>query len=532
MTSEHTIYHTKAPPQHADIHAIDAKDTYLFGSRGSLKTWLAVTLYILRRVYEMPRSTGAIVGISFEHMNDNTLPPVKSFLASRGFVEGIHFVVQKRPPDHWPKPYAGVLDPDYKHVITWCNGTNIQLISLNRKASANGVSAQWAVFDEVKFMNETELVDEIFPIVRPIEISDPLFKNCSGYLSKFFSTDKNADPAQINWLLKKRELVDHKKIDLVKAIQYHVFENKMKIANATKKEKDRLEKTIAQDELRLAKLRSNLVYVSEINAVDVKPILGDKWFQDKKRNTPLQRDWDTIYMNIDPLRPGEVFYPAWDANKHTYVMDDDVKTDEPLIISCDYQHTVSPIPIAQITTLPGRTRPSLNFVDSVYTLHPQGLSDAVTLFCNRYSSHGLKLVYYVYDHTAKGERVDAQPLYLIVKKKLEDHGWYVMPIDTGQAPRHYQKYTDSIEWMTNENDEHMDILVNKLRCPKMIKSIEDARATTVGKETKKDKKPETDKSLDQSETPHFSDAFDMITDAVLKQRLINSTPGYNHFAFR
>lgn len=530
MTSEQQIFNTAAPPQHADIHIIDANETYLFGSRGSLKTWLAGSLYILRRTFEMPRGSGVIVGLTFAHLMDNTLPPLQSFLTSRGFVDGEDYCLMKPPPAHWPKPYAGVVDPKYKNAWTWSNGFTWQLISLRRKASANAVSAQCAYMDEAKFLDQKQLEDEIFPIIRPIEISDPLFKNCSGYLSKFFSTDKRADPAKIQWLLKKRDKVDHVKVELVRSIQYHVNDLKEKLVDANKTAQLKLQREIYEDEERLRKLRSTLVYVAEINADDVRPILGDKWYKSKLRDSK-EYDWKIIYLNQDPDRPGEAFYPAFDINKHVYTSDKDIDNNAPLIISLDYQHTVVPIPVSQIGQLPGKKTISLNYVDEIYTLHPLGLRDAVKLFCKKYEKHGLKYVYYVYDHTAIGGRLDTDEYYKIVIDELENNGWQVIEIYTGRAPGHYDKYVNTIDWMVNEKNENIDIRIN-IKCKKLIISISGAAAKTVGKETKKDKDNEREDVLDQSETTHFSDAFDMTNEAVLKLKMISEIMESIPFSFR
>lgn len=519
MNDDVRIFNTKSPPQHADAHLIDANETYLFGSRGSLKTWLAGSLYLLRRIFEMPRSTGVIVGISFEHMMDNTLPPLRSFFASRGIIEGEHYVLMKPPPEHWPKPYSGVLDPSYKHAWTWYNGTTIQMVSLRRVASANGVSAQWGYFDEVKFMDQSKLEDIILPIIRPIEISDPIFKDCSGYLSKFFSTDKMADPVKIEWLLKKRELVNWPVIEQVRNLQLYLLDKKNELQDLPEYKRGKLLTEIKHDEDRLRRLRSNLVYVSEVNADDVRPILGERWYKDKQKNSK-KRDWDIIYLNKDPDRPGELFYPGWNSSIHVYHQGDDILKDEPVIIAADYQHTISPISVAQIGTLPWANKLSLNIIEQAYTLHPEGLRAAVKLFCGNFEKHTCKQVYYVYDHTAVAERNDAEKFTEIVIDELEKQGWIVWEVNTGQAPGHYDKYVDTNDWMVNETGEYLDIRVSA-RCNKIIKSIEKAGAYTVGKETKKDKRPELLPELDQSETTHFSDTVDMILDAVFKKKLIN-----------
>lgn len=519
------------PDQHALIELIDANETYLFGSRGSFKSTVGGGLYNIRRVFEMPRSTGVGVGISFNNLYENTVPPLKAFLLSKGFVEDVHFTICKPPPADWPKPYLGVVDRKYANTMSWYNGTAKQFVSLRRKASANGVSAQWGDIDEIKFMDQAELVDEIFPIFRG---NERYFKHCSGYLSKFFMTDKNAELAKIQWLLNKRSLVNQNKVNIVLSLAIEERRLKEEYNTATKTRQKELKVDIFAIETRLAILRSNMVYVSEINANDVRPILGNKWYKDKERNTK-ERDWNNIYLNIDPSRPAELFYPSFDEKIHTYTDPVDIIKTEPFIISSDYQHTVAPIPIAQISQLHNQSSPTLNFVDEVYTLHPKGLRDAVALFCEKHKYHDFKLVYYVFDHTAVSARVDADVVSQIIVDELEKHGWDVVQVYTGQAPDHYQKHNDTVDWMTNTERTNLDIRINK-RCVKLITSINNAGARTTGhgteQKTQKDKRPETNKELDQSETTHFSDAFDMILDAVLKQKLITGTSDSHSFGFR
>jgi hypothetical protein len=74
------------------------------------------------------------------------------------------------------------------------------------------------------------------------------------------------------------------------------------------------------------------------------------------------------------------------------------------------------------------------------------------------------------------------------------------------------------------------------RGPKLITSITSAAAKTMNGKTEKDKEFENTKKypgLDQSETTHFSDCFDMINHAVLKlNRVRFSSAGGGGLGFR
>jgi hypothetical protein len=531
LTIDQPVKKLLLPAEHIRLRLIRPNETYLLASRGSFKTSRALPLYVIDMVYEMPRSSGVIVGLSFEHLGDNTIPPFLQALEEFGFHHGEHYVYGKRPPAHWERPFLGVYNDKYDHVMTFHNGTSIHIVSLKKKASANGISAQWGVFDEVKFMDEKQLTEEIFPIFRG---NEEYFKFSSGYLSKFFSTDKEADPIQIKWLLKKRDLQDQDRIAVVLTYQLRVNELKLVLfgpepmsqaaAQKLRKEIDAIEKELSQ-------LRSDLVYVGEINVDDIRPIMGDRWYDDKRRNS-TSRVWKVSYKNEDPETAGEVFYPNFDKEVHTYSSENDINPSSPFIFSPDYQHSVAPIPICQLKENLQTGVISLNYVDEVYTLsqpnerdiQPNGngskgsLAEAVQLFCSRYQYHRNKTVYYVFDSNAKGKRVGVDEYFKIVVDILRLNKWRVIKIYTGKPPDHYKKFSNTAEWLKHSDKSLPCILINKDRCNKLIISISNSPAKTTGGKTEKDKELEkADKhpNVDQSETTHFSDCFDMINHAVL-----------------
>jgi hypothetical protein len=520
------------PAPHIEARLVSANETYMLAGRGTWKTSRGISIYAIDCIYEMPRSTGVGVGLSFEHLGDNTLPPLLQSWDEFGFSHGDHYVVGKRPPKDWPKPFLGMINEKFDHCITWHNGTVIPLISLAKKASANGISAQWGFFDEVKFMKQKELQDEIFPIFRG---NEKYFGHCSKYLSKFFASDKLADPAMIKWLLDKSKLNDERKNKIVIALALELNRLKQLYNGAAITTKQKLKPQVHAIESRLAKLRGSMVHYVEVSAKDVVYAYGERWLKDKKRNMS-QREFEVSIENKNPDKPGESFYPSFKQEVHTYESEFDVDPGKPLILTGDYQHSVSPFNISQINKLPGREGVSFNYVDEVYTManptaEPMpngngkqgGLSDAAQLFCDRFRVHIRKVVYYVFDHTAIGKRgVDEETHKDKVIRVLKSNGWHVIPVYTGMAPDHYIKYTDTDDWLNHKDEQAYPINISR-RCEKLIISITGAPAKTKNGKTEKDKKSETETTLDQSETTHFSDTFDMANHAILKLKMIKQT---------
>mgnify|MGYP000296505721 CR=1 FL=1 len=505
------------PLPHFQIRLVRANTTYFVANRGGFKTTRGIAPYVIDCVYEMPQSTGIITSPSFEHLRDNTLNPLLNALNEFGFVEGEHYVVGVRPPEHWPRPLIMVVSKKYDHIISFHNGTNIIMVSMARKGSVNGISAQWGVFDEAKLMNERELIDVVFPVFRG---NEKHFSRSSLFMSKFFATDKLADPSHIKWILKKRDQNDQKKIDIVISLQLHVNSLIQAYAEATIIQKALLKAQIRMIQEKLAKLRANMTFYVEASAEHTVEVLGDKWLADKKQNMKPY-EYKVAILNEDPDRPEDGFYPDYDSNVHSHEIMEDYNSNAPLIIACDYQHSVAPICIAQVSKLPGAERESLNYVDEVYTLSPEGLEEAVHLFCKNYATHAKRIVYYIYDQTATGKRVNADEYYKMVTSILRRNRWQVVEVWTGKQPGHYQKYIDTKQWL-KEDTTAMPIRINKKRCPKTIISITSAPAKVRNNQTIKDKSSEEKTNLDQSETTHFSDVFDMTNHAVIKLNKIRT----------
>lgn len=517
---EYAVVKLEMPLPHLQIRLIRANNTWFVANRGGFKTTRGIAPYLIDCIHEMPRSTGVIVGPSYEHLLDNTLNPLFNALAEFGFVEDVHYVFGSKPPDDWEKPYISVKTKKYDHIISWYNGCNDLLISMAKKGSANGISCQRGVFDEVKLLKQKELEDVVFNTFRG---NEKYFKNSSLFMSKFFATDKSADPAAIKWILNKKKLNDYEKFDIIITLQLGLEKLKAEYDKAGINKKATLSVQINAYEVRLAKLRKDLTFYVESNHLNTVEILGEDWLKDKQSSLSEHELKVAIY-NEDPTRPEDGFYPDFDENIHCYSDLNDYNKMQPLIISADYQISVSPICIAQVADIDGKGE-SLNYIDEVYTLSPEGLEEAVELMCERYHSHLNKTVYYVYDKTARPVKNYQQQYNQILKDVFRKFRWNVIDVYTGKQPDHFQKYTDTKKWLS-ENLPSNRILINKEKCNKTIISIISAEAESKDNKTRKVKKYEDTNrypNLDQSETTHFSDVFDMINDAVIKQKKISKS---------
>lgn len=516
---DYNLINVEMPLPHLQIRLVRANNTWFVANRGGFKTTMGIAPYLIDCVTEMPRSTGVIVGPSFEHLGDNTINPLLNSITNTfGFEEGVHFVYGTKPPDDWEKPYINIGSKKYDHILSWWNGCNDILISMAKKGAANGISCQRGIFDEVKLMKQKELEDVVFNTFRG---NEKYFEHSPLFMSKFFATDKSADPASIKWILEKKKLNDYDKADVIISLQLALDELKQEYNHAGINKRSKLMVQINAIEVRLAKLRQNFTFYVESTHLNTIEVLGQRWYDDKV-NTLSPYELKVAIHNEDPTRPEDGFYPDFDENVHCYNNLRDYNPMNALIIAADYQISVAPICITQIADIDGKGE-SLNYIDEVYTLAPEGLEEALELLCNKYFAHINKTVYYIYDRTARPVRSVTKQYNDIVKDVFRKHRWKVVEVYTGRQPDHFQKYTDTKKWLSQPAPGER-ILINRNNCPKTIISILGSEAESKDNKTRKVKKYEdTNKypTLDQSETTHFSDVFDMINDAVIKQKKIS-----------
>ncbi len=488
------------------VQMIQANETWLLWGRGSGKTIGGLAPFMARIAESMPGHLSGIFGKTFEHLDNNIMPKLLLGLQEAGYIREQHFVVGVKPPKEWKTCLYPIKKWD--RTITWHTGTVFQQVSLYEKGSANAFDFQSGIFDEVKFMDQQQLEDEVFPTFRGF---DHIFGHSPDYLSKMFATDKFADYMDIKWILDKRKQVDHRKVEMVLELQMHMNKLQYELVSAGVKKGILIGRKIRQIKQRLNILRRELVYVSEASAVENIGNLGKKWFTDKKR-TMSEYEFDVAIMNKDPRKASQGFYPSLEQH-HLYTDSAglDYQSSKPLFIAMDYQHSISPMCVAQTQVWDGR--PSINFINEFYALHPKGLEDAIDQFCNYYQHHMQKLVYYIYDHTAVGERTSAKPLKQIVVERLRARGWAVAETYIGQAPAHFVKYEKIKAWMEEKQQQMRVIRINETKCEYTLLSMQGAGTVIKSGKTQKDKAYELTHrypKVDQRTTTHFSDTFDQL----------------------
>ena len=432
---------------------IGANTTVIVAGRRTGKTDSIAAPFVLRNMQRMPGSTGGIVVPTFKHGLTNTIPGLLAAWKRWGYIEGVHYVVGRKPPKSFRQP---IIDPkDYEHVISFYNGSVAVIISQDRPGSSNSLTLSWLLVDEAKFIDYAKLKDETLPANGGIKshFGKHSFNHSIMILSDMPQTQKGS------WFLHYRDKMDPELIKTIAATVYEIWRTKERIRalNASGKPvPSYLKGYLRRLDRDLNKMRSVAVYYREYSSIENLQLLGENYIKQMKRDlTPLTFQTSILCQRIGIAKDG--FYSSmreghkYDANDNQYLdtlgydydfstldarADKDVDPDAPICIGMDYNANINWIVAGQ----PRDRR--LNVIKSFYVKFDRKIPALVEDFCRYYAEHRNKTVVYYYDATALGSNyaVNEQDFRWVVVHEFERQGWRCEAVYLGNPMRHDEKY--------------------------------------------------------------------------------------------
>lgn len=441
---------------------IGANTTVIVAGRRTGKTDSIAAPFVLRNMQRMPGSTGGIVVPTFKHGLTNTLPGLLAAWKRWGFINGIHYVVGRKPPKSFAKP---ITEPhDYEHVISFYNGSIAIIISQDRPGSSNSLTLSWLLVDEAKFIDYDKLKDETLPANGGIKshFGHHSFNHSIMILSDMPQTKRGS------WFLHYREKMDVDLIAAIEATVYEIWRIKSRIRALRISQSpvpDYLKNHLRRLDRSLNQMRSVAVYYKEYSSIENLQLLGENYIKQMKRDlTPLTFQTSILCQRIGIAKDG--FYSSM-KERHKYnasdfgaldtvwqqfaaapdsldsrpstldcTMDADVNPLAPLCIGMDYNANINWLVVGQTS---GKR---LNIVKSFYVKFERKLPELVADFCAYYATHQNKTVVFYYDSTALGGNyaVNDQDFRWVIIHEFERHGWRVEDVYLGNPMRHDEKY--------------------------------------------------------------------------------------------
>ena len=163
---------------------VDTTIMVMVCGRGTAKSTVIIARRSYRCVLLMPGAPLAIVGNTYANLKDNILPAVQKGWQLMGWQPGIHYVYGVKPPESWQRRCSVIVD-DYRHVISFFNGSVLFLGSLDNPSLLAGKSVVHLFFDEAKYAKEVR-ANRALPILRGDAIS---YGSCHLFLGLTITTD-------------------------------------------------------------------------------------------------------------------------------------------------------------------------------------------------------------------------------------------------------------------------------------------------------------------------------------------------------
>jgi hypothetical protein len=194
------------------VQFIQPKDVYLVLGRGAAKTSDIVAERSMDIIRDMPRSFQLFLSSTYMDAMTNVVPSLIEGWQRKGWIEGIHFVTDKRPK--YGKNFAMPYKPlqNFKHTISLYNGTVIIIGSTDQPSGLAGNSYQHRYVDEARLIQKKKL-DRSTPALRGEYLA---FGHSIYYMGNTVTTDMpNLLLGDHDWILSMEKEMDKERIQLI-----------------------------------------------------------------------------------------------------------------------------------------------------------------------------------------------------------------------------------------------------------------------------------------------------------------------------
>jgi hypothetical protein len=511
MSSNKKTYFNRAQ---LEVMQVAAKNNYVIGSRGIGKSEGIDAPWLIRNVFAMPRSSGALLSPTYGKLLRNTLPAIFHALNRLGYRRNVHYFVGRFPDKklNFNTPYIEPLN--YEYVIIWFNGSIQHLISFDRPMSANSMSLDYVGAFEAKYLDFDKIKSEVLPANRG---NVNYFGDCPWHHGQLYTTDMPTGKSG-SWIFEKEKEMDKELIDVIKLMQAEISVLKQKQTNPTR---------LARLTREIAKLRKHATLYAEYNVFDNIDVLGLQFVRDMARDLP-PLIFQTAILNKRIRKIANGFYSALNEKMHYYpsynnsylekqdynfdqlsketcLKDGDIVSGVPLCIANDYNASINSMVTGQRVGTEARTLRS-HFVKT-----PRKLKDVAEAWCDYYSAHTTREVIYFFDSTAifdtptDSESFSDTVINVLIKRK-----WNVTPVYIGKPVKHTIKH----QWFDRAFKGDPDFLFptfNQDNNEYLSVAMEQTGIKVGRNGFEKDKDPE--KKADTVEQPdehktHITDAWD------------------------
>lgn len=515
-----------------EVMMVQANKTYIVAARGTGKSEGVDAPFVLRNVWAMPGSTGALISPSYAKAWGNTLPALVNGLKMWGYLPEVHYYIGRRAPEHanFAKPKREPFRDAWQNCIHFWNGTVMLILSFANAMSANSMSLDWIIGPEAKFLDYDKIKSEVNPANRGNRAD---FGYCPWHHSEQYTTDMPTTKSG-RWVIEKDKDMWPAHIDLIKIL----FAEREKYRQKEPTEWTQRQIRELTDDIQRARTfqkvrhtdplnkqkREYTVFYAEYDVLDNLEVLGEDFIWQMKRDNP-SLIWRTAFLNERLFRVPNGFYSALDDNLHFYIPkdsrelyglnfdaedclnDDDLQMLQPLHIAFDSNAAISGACVGQKDSDKMRT------LKSFFVKTPGKLPELCKQVGKYYRNKINRDIVFYFDHTFVWETgKDSESYAKSIVRGLTDAGFRVTEKYIGQQPRHDFRHKEIDRALKGETD-LLFPLFNLYNNEFLKIAMEQTGVKTGRNGFEKDKGPEA--KLDSPENPdehktHITDAWDTL----------------------
>jgi hypothetical protein len=513
-----------------------AHTSVIVGGRRLGKSHGFAAPFVLRNVQVMPRSTGGIVGSTYQQILSRTLPGTLQALDSFGYKRDVHYYIGRKPPQNsnFQKP---IIEPaSYENAMIWYNGTIIRFISQDRPGTSNSLTLDWLSLDEAKFLKFQKLKEETFPANGGFKGH---FGQCPFHHGMLIISDMPTSKAG-SWFLTYKDKQDPELIDTIHGLIYEKWE----LTQRLKKEDIPYLKTqLREIDIALAKLRSVAVYYREWSSIENLLLLGERYIKQMKRDLPPLVFQTSILCRKIKNNAGN-FYAALKDNVHYYdsfdnshldklnynydavkdnncLQDGDLDRDKPICIAFDYNANINWLVAGQ------RQGIKMLTLKSFYVKYERKIREVVQDFCEYYRFHNSKRVVYYYDNTALGTNyaVGDDDFASVICTEFERLNWSVDRVHLGNPVPHVDKHRMIYAAMKGQH--HLFPMFNRPNNEALLLAMENTGVKITSQGFQKDKSGEKLSESEEDLLQHRTDGTDAWDTLFIGMNKFPASEGYD-----
>lgn len=487
---------------------------FLVAGRASAKTVQIVAERVQEAVLDCEGAPFAWVSDTYASLHKNVIPSLVDGLRLLGWEEGIHYVINKEPPEEWKRKMYNVCT-DWRNTMVFYTGFNFTFISLDRPSIGAGRSYVGVFGDEVKYFPEEKFTN-LLKAVRGFRVK---YGSSVWYRSRTLTTDM-PNPNHIgeyDWILKLAKQNDKSKILLMLQAGFIYNESKktyaailqeyneikvlFKSRKSTAEELEKLKKKLDlagknmkrwEERWIKTRNRTSLFWISSsfVNA----DVLGEDWFKDEFAEG-LEGMTVNILSIIPKLEAGQMFYCNLshrnfysDGYSNNIIESHPLGWDE----TCDALKYLNPnLPIDggmdagnMLSMVFGQQKAKeYKVLKEIYTLPPNGVRQLADEFLRYFDPHKRKVLKLYYDRSMNNYKGVSADMASQIKKNIEYKedgsrtGWRVMLMSQGQgnigSNLEYRFFMDLLSG--NLENCLFNLEIDRYNCPNLKSEMEVTR---------------------------------------------------------